>query len=90
MTKSDQLRLELVETQARHKDEVRRIRADRKKTYREQDFLIAELEERLPERVDALRAAVPLAEREEARELKRRADEVYERRYAQDPRYRNI
>ncbi len=89
MTKSDQLRLELVETQARHKDEVRRLRADRKKTYREQDFLIAELEERLPERVDALRAAIPEAEREEARERKARADEVYERS-AGDPRYRNI
>jgi hypothetical protein len=90
MTKSDQLRLELVETQARHKDEVRRIRADRTKVYREQDALIAELEERTAERVEALRAAIPVAEREEAVERKRRADELYERRYAQDPRYRNI
>ncbi len=89
MTKSDQLRLELVETQARHKDEVRRLRADRKKTYREQDALIAELEQRTTERVEALRAAIPVAEREEAAERKRQADEVYERS-AGDPRYRNI
>jgi hypothetical protein len=90
MTKSDQIRLELVETQARHKDEVRRIRADRTKVYREQDTIIAQLEERTAAHEAALRAAIPAAEREEARELKRRADEVYERRYAQDPRYRNI
>ncbi len=88
MTKVDELRLELVDTQARHKDEVRRIRADRTKTYREQDALIAELEERTTERVEALRAAIPEAEREEARERKRQADELYERRYLQDPRYR--
>jgi hypothetical protein len=81
--------MELAETQARHKDEVRRIRADRKKTYKEQDFLIAELEERTTERVEALRAAIPEAEREEAAELKRRADEIYERS-AGDPRYRKI
>ncbi len=90
MTKVDQLKMELADTQARHKDEVRRIRADRTKVYREQDALIAELEERTTERVEALRAAIPVAEREEAAERKRQADEVYERRYAQDPRYRNI
>ncbi len=89
MTKSDQLRLELVETRARHKDEVRRIRADRKKTYKEQDALIAQLEERTAAHEAALRAAIPEAEREEARERKRRADEVYERS-AGDPRYRKI
>ncbi len=89
MTKVDQLKMELAETQARHKDEVRRIRADRKKTYREQDFRIAELEKRTTERVEVLRAAIPVAEREEAAERKRRADEVYERS-AGDPRYRKI
>ncbi len=89
MTKSDQLRLELVETRARHKDEVRRIRADRTKVYREQDALIAELEERTTAHEAALRAAIPEAEREEARELKARADELYERS-AGDPRYRKI
>jgi hypothetical protein len=90
MTKVDKLKMELADTQARHKDEVRRIRADRKKTYREQDFRIAELEKRTTERVEVLRAAIPVAEREEAVERKRQADELYERRYAQDPRYRNI
>ncbi len=90
MTKVDKLKMELADTQARHKDEVRRLRADRTKTYREQDFRIAELEKRTTERVEALRAAIPEAEREEAAERKRQADEVYERRYAQDPRYRNI
>jgi hypothetical protein len=88
MTKSDQIRLEIVDAQARHKDEVRRIRADRTKVYREQDAIIAQLEERTAAHEAALRAAIPVAEREEAAERKRRADEVYERRYAQDPRYK--
>ncbi len=89
MTKSDQIRLEIVDAQARHKDEVRRIRADRTKVYREQDAIIAQLEERTAAHEAALRAAIPVAEREEAAERKRRADEVYERS-AGDPRYRNI
>ncbi len=85
MIKSDEIRLELAEVQARHKDEVRRLRADKTKVYREQDAIIAQLEERTTERVEALRAAIPVAEREEAAERKRRADEVYERS-AGDPR----
>ncbi len=89
MTKVDQLKMELAETQARHKDEVRRIRADRTKVYREQDAIIAQLEERTAAHEAALRAAIPVAEREEAAERKRRADEVYERS-AGDPRYRKI
>jgi hypothetical protein len=88
MTKVDKLKMELADTQARHKDEVRRIRADRTKVYREQDFLIAELEERTTAHEATLRAAIPVAERQEAAELKRQADELYERRYAQDPRYK--
>ncbi len=89
MTKVDKLKMELADTQARHKDEVRRIRADRTKVYREQDALIAELEERTAAHEAALRAAIPEAERQEARELKARADELYERS-AGDPRYRKI
>jgi hypothetical protein len=89
MTKVDKLKMELADTQARHKDEVRRIRADRTKVYREQDAIIAQLEERTAAHEAALRAAIPVAEREEAAERKRRADEVYERS-AGDPRYRKI
>ncbi len=89
MIKSDEIRLELAEVQARHKDEVRRLRADKTKVYREQDAIIAQLEERTAAHEAALRAAIPVAEREEAAERKRRADEVYERS-AGDPRYRKI
>ncbi len=89
MNQVDKLKMELADTQARHKDEVRRIRADRTKVYREQDAIIAQLEERTAAHEAALRAAIPEAEREEAAELKRRAGEVYERS-AGDPRYRKI